>query len=49
VTGNSGLTDGLSKVNKIIKISRPITSEVPSTQEERDNLINKRESSHEYD
>ncbi|XP_011498001.1 PREDICTED: protein GPR107 [Ceratosolen solmsi marchali] len=49
VTGNSGLTEGLCKVNKVIKVNRPISSEVPSTQEERDNLISKRESSHEYD
>ncbi|OXU22073.1 hypothetical protein TSAR_011759 [Trichomalopsis sarcophagae] len=49
VSGSSGITEGLSKVSKVVKVNRPITSEVPSTQEERDNLISKRESSHEYD
>ncbi|XP_051161884.1 protein GPR107 isoform X2 [Leptopilina boulardi] len=46
VTGASGLTEGLSKVSKVI---RPTTSQVPSTQEERDSLVGKMESSHEYD
>ena len=49
VSGSSGITEGLSKVSKVVKVNRPIMSEVPSTQEERDNLISKRESSHEYD
>lgn len=44
------MTEGLTKVNKVNKLNRPLTSEVPSTEEERDNLlICKRESSHEYD
>ncbi|CAB0045102.1 unnamed protein product [Trichogramma brassicae] len=47
VSGGSGLTEGLSKV-KVVK-NRPLISEVPSTEEERDNLISKRESSLEYD
>ncbi|XP_043478257.1 protein GPR107 isoform X1 [Leptopilina heterotoma] len=46
VTGGSGLTEGLSKVSKVI---RPTTSQVPSTQEERDSLVARMESSHEYD
>lgn len=49
MTGGSGVTEGLSKVSKVVKVNRPLTSEVPSTQEERDNLISMRESSHEYD
>lgn len=46
VTGGSGLTEGLSKVSKVM---RPTTSEIPSTQEERDSLVGRMESSHEYD
>ncbi|KAJ8682091.1 hypothetical protein QAD02_017883 [Eretmocerus hayati] len=49
VSGKSGITEGLSKVSKVVKVNRPLTMEVPSTEEERDNLISKRESSHEYD
>ncbi|XP_033221478.1 protein GPR107 isoform X2 [Belonocnema kinseyi] len=44
VSGGTGLTEGLSKVSKIV---RPTTSE--STQEERDSLVARMESSHEYD
>ncbi|XP_033303948.1 protein GPR107 isoform X1 [Bombus bifarius] len=49
VSGGSGVTEGLSKVSKVPKVLRPITSDVPSTQEERDCLFNKTESSHDYD
>ncbi|KAK1118582.1 hypothetical protein K0M31_014888 [Melipona bicolor] len=49
VSGGSGITEGLSKVSKVPKVLRPVTSDVPSTQEERDCLFNKTESSHEYD
>ncbi|XP_058805437.1 protein GPR107 isoform X2 [Phymastichus coffea] len=49
VSGSSGVTEGLSKVSKVIKVNKPLSSEVPSTEEERDNLISRRESSHEYD
>ncbi|XP_076242993.1 protein GPR107 isoform X2 [Calliopsis andreniformis] len=48
VSGGSGITEGLSKINKVPKVLRPI-SNVPSTQEERDCLVNKTEPSHEYD
>ncbi|XP_076681749.1 protein GPR107 isoform X2 [Andrena cerasifolii] len=48
VSGGSGLHEGLSKINKVPKVLRP-TSDVPSTQEERDCLVNKTEPSHEYD
>ncbi|XP_060833088.1 protein GPR107 isoform X1 [Bombus pascuorum] len=49
VSGGSGITEGLSKVSKVSKVLRPITSDVPSTQEERDCLFNKTEPSHDYD
>ncbi|XP_068979466.1 protein GPR107 isoform X1 [Bombus flavifrons] len=49
VSGGSGITEGLSKVSKVPKVLRPITSDVPSTQEERDCLFNKTEPSHDYD
>ncbi|XP_033354665.1 protein GPR107 isoform X1 [Bombus vosnesenskii] len=49
VSGGSGITEGLSKVSKVPKVLKPITSDVPSTQEERDCLFNKTESSHDYD
>ncbi|XP_050483755.1 protein GPR107 isoform X2 [Bombus huntii] len=49
VSGGSGVTEGLSKVSKVPKVLKPITSDVPSTQEERDCLFNKTESSHDYD
>ncbi|KAI4499433.1 hypothetical protein M0802_005329 [Mischocyttarus mexicanus] len=49
VSGGSGLTENLSKVSKVSKVVRPTTSEVPSTQEERDSLFNKKETTHEYD
>ncbi|XP_078042583.1 protein GPR107 isoform X2 [Augochlora pura] len=49
VSGGSGITEGLSKVSKVPKVLRPTTSDVPSTQEERDSLFNKTEPSHEYD
>lgn len=49
VSGGSGITEGLSKINKVPKVLRPATSDVPSTQEERDCLVNKMEPSHEYD
>ena len=49
VSGGSGLHEGLSKINKVPKVLRPTTSDVPSTQEERDCLVNKTEPSHEYD
>ncbi|XP_012246790.1 protein GPR107 isoform X1 [Bombus impatiens] len=48
VSGGSGVTEGLSKVSKVPKVLRPITSDVASTQEERDCLFNKTESSHDY-
>ncbi|XP_034187075.1 protein GPR107 isoform X1 [Osmia lignaria lignaria] len=49
ISGRSGITEGLSKVSKVPKVTRPATSDVPSTQEERDCLFNKTEPSHEYD
>ncbi|KAK2581135.1 hypothetical protein KPH14_007947 [Odynerus spinipes] len=49
VSGGSGITENLSKVSKVCKVVRPTISEVPSTQEERDSLFNKKDSSHEYD
>ncbi|XP_053994681.1 protein GPR107 isoform X1 [Hylaeus volcanicus] len=49
VSGGSGITEGLSKVSKVPKVLRPATSEVPSTKEERDCLVNKTEPSDEYD
>ncbi|XP_014206514.1 protein GPR107 isoform X2 [Copidosoma floridanum] len=49
VSGGSAMAEGLSKVNKVIKVNRSNISEVPSTQEERDTLISKRESLLEYD
>ncbi|XP_012279514.1 protein GPR107 isoform X2 [Orussus abietinus] len=50
VSGGNGMTEGLSKVSKVSKLFRPTTSELSSgPQEERDNLLDKRESSHEYD
>ncbi|XP_015176179.1 PREDICTED: protein GPR107 isoform X2 [Polistes dominula] len=49
VSGGSGLTENLSKVSKVSKVVRPTTSEVPSTQEERDSLFNKKDSTQEYD
>ncbi|XP_076622721.1 protein GPR107 isoform X2 [Colletes latitarsis] len=49
VSRGSGITEGLSKVSKVSKVLRPTTSDVPSTQEERDSLFNKTEPSHEYD
>ncbi|XP_012151906.2 protein GPR107 isoform X1 [Megachile rotundata] len=49
VSGRSGITEGLSKVSKVPKVMRPATSDVPSTQEERDCLFNKTDPSHEYD
>ncbi|XP_035739173.1 protein GPR107-like isoform X2 [Vespa mandarinia] len=49
VSGGSGLTENLSKVSKVSKVVRPTTSEVPSTQEERDSLFNKKDTTHEYD
>ncbi|XP_015429896.1 PREDICTED: protein GPR107 isoform X2 [Dufourea novaeangliae] len=49
VSGGSGITEGLSKVSKVPKVLRSTTSDVPSTQEERDSLFNKTEPSHEYD
>ncbi|PBC34708.1 hypothetical protein APICC_01834 [Apis cerana cerana] len=36
VSGGSGITEGLSKVSKVPKVLRPVTSDIPSTQEERD-------------
>ncbi|XP_015608013.1 protein GPR107 isoform X2 [Cephus cinctus] len=48
-SGVNGATEGLTKVSKATKVIRPMTSEVPATQEERDNLLTKTESSHEYD
>ncbi|KOC61502.1 Protein GPR107 [Habropoda laboriosa] len=50
VSGGSGLTEGLTKVSKVPKALRPVISDVPSTQEERDCLFNKTEPpSREYD
>ncbi|XP_031840441.1 protein GPR107 isoform X2 [Nomia melanderi] len=49
VSGGSGITEGLSKVSKVPKVLRPTSSDVPSTQEERECLFNKTEPSHEYD
>nr|XP_050858214.1 protein GPR107 isoform X1 [Vespula vulgaris] len=49
VSGGSGLTENLSKVSKVSKVVRPTTSEIPSTQEERDSLFNKKDATHEYD
>lgn len=49
VSGDTGLTEGLSKVSKLPKVLRPATTDVPSTQEERDCLFNKTETTHEYD
>lgn len=49
VSGGSGITENLSKVSKVSKVVRPTTSEVPSTQEERDSLFNKKDPSNEYD
>lgn len=49
VSGGSGITEGLSKVSKVPKAVRPTTSDIPSTQEERDSLFHKTESSREYD
>ena len=46
VTGGTGLTEGLSKVSKIV---RPPQLSSESTQEERDSLVGRMESSHEYD
>lgn len=48
VSGGSGITEGLSKVSKVPKVLRPVTSDIPSTQEERDCLFNKTEASHDY-
>ncbi|XP_050590843.1 protein GPR107 isoform X2 [Bombus affinis] len=48
VSGGSGITEGLSKVSKMPKVMRPITSDVSATQEERDCLFNKTEPSHNY-
>ncbi|XP_017888009.1 protein GPR107 isoform X2 [Ceratina calcarata] len=49
VSGDTGLTEGLSKVSKLPKVLRPTTTDIPSTQEERDCLFNKTETSREYD
>ncbi|XP_043286236.1 protein GPR107 isoform X2 [Venturia canescens] len=48
VSGSSGLTEHLGKT-KVTKIVRPTTTELIVNEEERDSLIGKRESSHEYD
>ncbi|KAK0176988.1 hypothetical protein PV328_001083 [Microctonus aethiopoides] len=48
VSGTSGFTEGLGKVSKAKKISRP-TTEIVLDEEERDSLINKREASHDFD
>ncbi|XP_006608003.1 protein GPR107 isoform X1 [Apis dorsata] len=48
VSGGSGITEGLSKVSKVPKVLRPVTSDIPSTKEERDCLFNKTEASHDY-
>lgn len=42
----SGATEGLSKVTSRTPSSKTI---IEATEEEKDNLISKRESSHEYD
>ncbi|CAL7933485.1 unnamed protein product [Xylocopa violacea] len=49
VSGGSGITEGLSNVSKVPKVLRPTTSDIPSTQEERDCLFNKTHASREYD
>ncbi|CAK9802559.1 Protein GPR107 [Anthophora plagiata] len=50
VSGGSGITEGLTNVNKVPKVLRPTIANVPSTQEERDCLFDKAEPpSHEYD
>ncbi|XP_076764458.1 protein GPR107 isoform X2 [Xylocopa sonorina] len=49
VSGGSGITEGLSNVSKVPKVLRPATSDIPSTQEERDCLFNKTHASREYD
>lgn len=41
----SGATEGLSKVTS----RTPTSKTIEATEEEKDNLISKRESSHEYD
>lgn len=42
----SGLTEGLSKVTNR---TQPTSTIIESNEDERENLISKRESSHEYD
>ncbi|KAG7211220.1 hypothetical protein KM043_010535 [Ampulex compressa] len=49
VSSGSGVTEGLSKVNKVGKSARPASSDVPPSQDDRDCLYNKMEPSHEYD
>lgn len=43
------MTDGLTKINKVSKVNRVLVTDLPGTEEEKDNLISKRESSLDYD
>ncbi|XP_012254100.2 protein GPR107 isoform X2 [Athalia rosae] len=49
ISGSGGVTQGLNKLNKVNNLPRSIPGDVGGTPEEKDNLLSRRESSHEYD
>ncbi|XP_015514530.1 protein GPR107 isoform X1 [Neodiprion pinetum] len=49
ISGRSGATEGLNKINKGTTLAKSTPCNVVGTREEMDNLLSKRESSHEYD